>query len=116
MAQRISSLIHPSWQTPPPLSSPFEICITPLSFLFTRVKLLPHTLSVIDLQRELVPGAVTAHAFFTGVVNTPTVKHQHTVILMSGLRGDSLTSLSLTHRLLLSLTCCLTDFEHTQNE
>lgn len=58
------------------------------------------------------PKVVTAHTFFTRPVNTSSVKHQHTVILTSGLRGDSLTSLSLTHQSLLSLTCCLTDFMH----
>lgn len=108
MAQCVSSLIHPSSQTPP-LS--FEICVTPPSFLFTRVKLLPHTLSAVDLQRER-RQKWSRHTHFLYLP----VKHQHTVIPMSGLRGDSLTSPCLTHQLFPSLTCCLTDFMHEMND
>lgn len=70
-----------------------------------------HSIGSRSVERA-VPKVVTAHTFFTRPVNTSSVKHQHTVILTSGLRGDSLTSLSLTHQSLLSLTCCLTDFMH----
>lgn len=70
-----------------------------------------HSIGSRSVERA-VPKVVTAHTFFTRPVNTLRVKHQHTVILTSGLRGDSLTSLSLTHQSLLSLTCCLTDFMH----
>lgn len=41
------SLLADSLPALPALSCrPFEICITPVSFLFTRLKLLPHTLFV----------------------------------------------------------------------
>lgn len=62
------------------------------------------------------PKVVTAHAFFTRAVNASTIKHQHAVILMSGLRGDSLAGFSLTHRVLPSLTGCLTEFVHAWDE
>lgn len=114
MAQCVSSLIHPSWQ-PPLLSALWNLHHAPLIFVYKSQIASTHFVRNRSAERA-APKAVTAHAFFTRAVNTSTVKHQHTVILMSGLRGDSLTSVSLTHRLLLSLTRRLTDFVHAWHE
>lgn len=112
-AKRVSSLRHPSLRIPLSLSSaPFEICVTPSRFLFTRVKLLPHTPLLIDLGERTEPKLRGRTRFSARPVNTSTVKHRRAVIL----RGDSLTRLSLTHQLLLALTCCLTDFMHPYSE
>lgn len=73
-------VIHPSWQTAPALlCRRFEICITPLSFLFTRVKLLPHTLfekkpiNALNCRGELQQKEASAPA-----AACCTGKHQHT--------------------------------------
>lgn len=70
--------------------------------------MLPHSLRLMDLGERTEAKRPGRTRFSARPVNTLTVKHRGAVIL----RGDSLTRPSLTHQVLLPLTCCLTDFMH----
>lgn len=91
MAQRVSSLIHPSWQTPPLSSVLWNLHHAGLISVYKSEIASTHFIlgGFRKANRSAERRLRQKRSFFTRAVNTSTFKHQHSVILMSGLRGDS---------------------------
>ena len=124
-ARTHASVRYPSWKATPSLpvgslnsaSLWSHFCLQESNwfhtlYLKTPINLLGERGREREREREIC--AKSGHFLVARWMPSPI--NINTVILMSFLRGDSLTSFSVTHRLLPSLTCSFTDFMHPRNE